>query len=187
VTDGSGPAGATVGAIRARLRDQGTSDDDLDRAEADGTPALLAVERLLVPETARCDLAAVTEQTGMTVEQVQHLWRSLGFPVPRPGEVAFTDSDVEILAEVGQLVADDVASADLLVQMSRVIGSSGARIASARVDVIGAGSAGSTRAEPGAPVVLRRRGAGGGPVRRPPPRPARRRAGPRLADRRKGA
>jgi adenylate cyclase len=148
VTDGAGPAGATVGAIRALLRDQGTSDGDLDRAEADGTLALLAVERLLVPETARYDLTAVTQQTGMTAEQVQHLWRSLGFPVPRPGEVAFTDSDVEILAEVGQLVADDVASADLLVQMSRVIGSSVARIASAQVDVISAGTAGPARAEP---------------------------------------
>jgi adenylate cyclase len=148
VTDGAGPAGATVGAIRALLRDQGTSDGDLDRAEADGTLALLAVERLLVPETARYDLTAVTQQTGMTAEQVQHLWRSLGFPVPRPGEVAFTDSDVEILAEVGQLVADDVASADLLVQMSRVIGSSVARIASAQVDVISAGTAGAARAEP---------------------------------------
>jgi adenylate cyclase len=148
VTDGAGPAGATVGAIRALLRDEGTSDGDLDRAEADGTLALLAVERLLVPETARYDLTAVTQQTGMTAEQVQHLWRSLGFPVPRPGEVAFTDSDVEILAEVGQLVADDVASADLLVQMSRVIGSSVARIASAQVDVISAGTAGPARAEP---------------------------------------
>jgi len=148
VTDGAGPAGATVGAIRALLRDQGTSDGDLDRAEADGTLALLAVERLLVPETARYDLTAVTQQTGMTAEQVQHMWRSLGFPVPRPGEVAFTDSDVEILAEVGQLVADDVASADLVVQMSRVIGSSVARIASAQVDVISAGTAGPARAEP---------------------------------------
>ncbi|HKH23923.1 MAG TPA: adenylate/guanylate cyclase domain-containing protein, partial [Acidimicrobiales bacterium] len=148
MTDGAGPAGATVGAIRALLRDQGTSDGDLDRAEADGTLALLAVERLLVPETARYDLTAVTQQTGMTAEQVQHLWRSLGFPVPRPGEVAFTDSDVEILAEVGQLVADDVASADLVVQMSRVIGSSVARIASAQVDVISAGTAGPARAEP---------------------------------------
>jgi adenylate cyclase len=154
VIDGAGPAGhatagrATVGAIRALLRDQGISDDDLDRAQADGTLALLAVERLLVPETARYDLAAVTQQTGMTAEQVQDLWRSLGFPVPRPGEVAFTDGDVEILAEVGQLVADDVASADLLVQMSRVIGSSVARIASAQVDVISAGTAGPVRAAP---------------------------------------
>ena len=52
----------------------------------------------------------------------------------RDDEVAFTTADVEILSEVGRLMAGDVASADLVLQMSRVIGSSMARIASSQVD-----------------------------------------------------
>ena len=58
--------------------------------------------------------------------------------MPRDDEVAFTAADVEILREVGRLMAGDVASADLVLQMSRVIGSSMARIASSQVDVISA-------------------------------------------------
>jgi adenylate cyclase len=99
----------------------------------------------MVPAAATYDLAAVSERTGLDVDQVRQLWRTLGYPVPRPDEVAFTDADVEILTEVGQLMAGDVASADLVLQMSRVIGSSMARIASSQVDVISARVAGSPR------------------------------------------
>ena len=50
------------------------------------------------------------ERTGLDADQVVHLWRTLGYPVPRPDEVAFTDADVEILTEIGHLLAGDVAS-----------------------------------------------------------------------------
>jgi adenylate cyclase len=59
--------------------------------------------------------------------------------------VAFSEADVAILTEVGQLLAGDVASADLVLQMSRVIGSSMARIASSQVDVIAARVLGTPR------------------------------------------
>ena len=58
--------------------------------------------------------------------------------MPRDDEIAFTAADVAILGEVGSLMAADVASAQLVGQMSRVIGSSMARIASAQVDVLSA-------------------------------------------------
>jgi adenylate cyclase len=129
--------------VRETLARLGASDAELDRAETDGTLPLLAVERLIVPEAAAYDLEAVTERTGVDAATVALLWRTLGYPVPRPGEVAFTDEDVAILGELGRLMEGNVATADLLVQMSRVIGSAMARVASSQVDVISARVSGS--------------------------------------------
>jgi adenylate cyclase len=135
-----------VRTVREMLADLGCTDGELDAAEREGTLPLLAVERLMVPEAAEYDLAAVAARTRLDVDTVRELWRTLGYPVPRDDEVAFTAADVEILTEVGRLMAGDVASADLVLQMSRVIGSSMARIASAQVDVISARVAGAPRA-----------------------------------------
>jgi adenylate cyclase len=135
-----------VAAVRDMLLGLGCTPAELAEAEREGTLPLLAVERLMVPEAAAHDLATVCERTGLDADQVIHLWRTLGYPVPRPDELAFTDADVDILAEIGHLLAGDVASTDLVLQMSRVIGSSMARIASSQVDAISARVTGSPRA-----------------------------------------
>ena len=134
-----------VQAVRDMLLAAGCTSEELAQAEREGTLPLLAVDRLMVPEVARYDVAEVAERTGVPVEQVRQLWRTLGYPVPREDEVAFTDADVDILTEVGRLMAGDVASTQLVLQMSRVIGSSMARIASSQVDVISSRAAGSPR------------------------------------------
>ncbi|HEX5366699.1 MAG TPA: adenylate/guanylate cyclase domain-containing protein [Acidimicrobiales bacterium] len=134
-----------VRTVRSLLADLGCSSDELDAAESEGTLPLLAVDRLILPEVARHDLGTVSERTGLTVEQVRQLWRSLGYPVPRDDEAVFTDSDVDILGEVGRFVEGAVAPEDLLLQMSRVIGSSMARVASAQADVIAARAPGTPR------------------------------------------
>jgi adenylate cyclase len=135
-----------VRTVREMLVDVGCTDEELDAAVREGTLPLLAVEKLMVPEVAEYDLAGVAARSGLDVDTVRDLWRTLGYPVPRDDEVAFTAADAEILTEVGRLMAGDVASADLVLQMSRVIGSSLARIASAQVDVISARVAGAPRA-----------------------------------------
>jgi len=134
-----------VSAVRAMLRDRGVSPAELDAAEREGTLPLLAVERLIVPEAAVYDLAAVTGRTGLNPEQIAELWRTLGYPVPRPGEVAFSEADLAILSEIGALIAGGIATPDLVLQMSRVVGSSMARVASSQVDVISARVSGSPR------------------------------------------
>jgi adenylate cyclase len=136
VTDG-------LAEVRQTLARLGASDEELARAEQDGTLPLLAVERLIVPEAAVHDMEALTARTGVDAATVALLWRTLGYPVPRPGELAFTETDVAILGELGRLMEDNTATADLLVQMSRVIGSAMARVASAQVDVISARVSGS--------------------------------------------
>jgi adenylate cyclase len=144
-----------VRAVRDLLRTLGCTDEQLDRAQRDGTLPLLAVERLIVPEAPTYTLDDVTARTGISAEQVAQLWRTLGYPEPRPGELAFTGTDLDILTEIGLLMARDVASHDLVLQLSRVIGSSMARVASAQVDVISARVSGSPRrgAVAGRPVT----------------------------------
>jgi adenylate cyclase len=129
--------------VRQTLARLGASDEELARAQEDGTLPLLAVERLILPEAAVLDLEAVTAGTGVDAATVVLLWRTLGYPVPRPGELAFTETDFAILGELGRLMEDNTANADLLVQLSRVIGSAMARVASSQVDVISARVSGS--------------------------------------------
>jgi adenylate cyclase len=138
--EGPGDESARV-ALRAMLEALGTDPAEIDKAEADGTLTLLGVEKLIVPEPARFDLADVTARTGLSEEMVGQLWRSLGHAAPNPGEQVFTETDVEIMAKVGDLLAADEQTAPLVLQMSRVIGSSIARIASAQIDAISGPSA----------------------------------------------
>ena len=113
MSDGGGLDPSALGddavrTVRTLLAELGCTAEELDEAEREGTLPLLAVERLMVPEVAVHDLQAVCERTGLDVEHVRQLWRSLGYAVPREGEPAFTDTDVEILGEVGRLMEGDV-------------------------------------------------------------------------------
>jgi adenylate cyclase len=73
-------------------------------------------------------------------EELRHLWRSLGFPDPQPGEVIFTDVDLGNLAAVADLMHSGIVSPEVTYSMTRVIGSSMDRIASALIDAVGAQS-----------------------------------------------
>jgi adenylate cyclase len=131
--------------VREMLASEGVSEDELDSAQQEGTLPLLAVERLILPAVPDYDLQAVTERTGLSEAQIGRLWRMLGYPVPRPGEAAFTETDVELLGLIGQFMAAEPAASELVLHMSRVIGSSMSRVASAQVDVISARVSGSPR------------------------------------------
>ena len=127
--------------LRAVLAQLGVDPEEIAQADADGTLELLLVERMVVPETPSLDVVAISERTGLSVEQVTRLWRSLGFPDPHPGELLFGELDAEILANVSNLMDLGVLSPTAVLQMSRVIGSSVARIAQSQVDAITATSA----------------------------------------------
>lgn len=114
----------------------------IDEAEHDGTLPLLAIERLVLPEPAAYDLAELAEVAGMPPNQIVQLWRSLGFPEPQPRERIFTTADADMLRTVAELIEMGVIDPSLVVQLSRVIGSSMARVASAQVDAIDPGDGG---------------------------------------------
>lgn len=125
-----------ISSLRAVLSQLGVDRADVDNAEADGTLELLLVERMVVPQPPHLDVVEVCARTGIPLELVTRLWHSLGFPDPHPGELLFNDVDVEILTNVSNLIDMGVLSREAVLQMSRVIGSSVARIAQSQVDAI---------------------------------------------------
>ena len=125
-----------VGDMAHLLHAAGLDDDEIADARRHRHLELLAIERLVVPESADHDLDDVVAETGLSAEQIAQLWRSLGFVEPTPGERIFTDVDVDMLRTIGQLLNLGWIDGELTVQMARVIGSSLARIASAVIDSV---------------------------------------------------
>ncbi|WP_334144276.1 adenylate/guanylate cyclase domain-containing protein [Rhabdothermincola sp.] len=122
--------------LRSVLADLGVPPDEIERAEADGTLELLALERVVWLEPPTLDLAEVAALSGVSPEEIRAYWRALGFPDPRPGEKLFTERDVEMLSAVVSFIAEGTLEPDLALQMARVVGSAMDRIATAQVDAL---------------------------------------------------
>ncbi|HEX5095065.1 MAG TPA: hypothetical protein VFX21_03595, partial [Acidimicrobiia bacterium] len=121
--------------LRSLLRELGASDEEMDRAEAQGWLPLLAVDRVLMPGQPRYDLEAAAAQAGVDVEFARRLWRTMGFPDSPQGVAAFTDRDVEALRLAAERLrpGDDV---HLFLRQSRAIGAVMARLGAIDADLI---------------------------------------------------
>lgn len=122
--------------LRDLVERLGIPEEDIERAQADGTLGLLAMSYLLLPEQPEYDMAEVAAHSGLTVEEVRQFWRALGFPDPRDDERIFTDVDVEMLRTVDNMLDLGLVEPRVALQMARVIGSSVERIATAQIDAI---------------------------------------------------
>ena len=94
--------------------------------------------RALLPfldDEARFGIEDLATFSGIDTDLLLDFWRALGFPLPRPGEQLFTDSDVEMLSTIVGLIADGSVEPETARQFARVIGSSLERIAVAQIDV----------------------------------------------------
>lgn len=132
MTAGRPPTLELVGLLQA----VGVPDDDIRQARAEGTLVLLALDRLALGQELRYDLAAASQRTGLPDDELRHIWRSLGFPDPHPGEIVFSDVDLANLTAVAGMMHDGVVSPEVTYGLTRVVGSSMARIASALVDAV---------------------------------------------------
>ena len=122
--------------LRELVAALGVSENEIDKAAADGTLGLLAIDHLiLADQNPRFTQQEVENITGLDQESAR-FWRALGFPDPGPNDRLFSDFDVEMLKLVHQLVETGLIERDEALQMTRVIGSSMARIASAQIDAI---------------------------------------------------
>jgi adenylate cyclase len=74
-------------------------------------------------------------RAGIDPVLASRLWVALGFPMAPADEPIYTDEDVEALRYAGELVASGSVEADLLVQLTRTMASSIARIAEAQLEV----------------------------------------------------
>jgi adenylate cyclase len=122
--------------VKEVLAEGGVSPEDIETAEDRGTLELLAVERLLLPDPGQYTLDEAAEEIGFDVQLLQHFWRALGFPDPRPHEPVFTDTDIANFRTVKQLLDSNVVDRAQALQMTRVIGSSLSKVATAQVDAI---------------------------------------------------
>jgi adenylate cyclase len=122
--------------LRDLLEARGVPTDEIDRAEQDGTLGLLAIDQIILadrdPKYTQRD---VEGKSGLGADATR-FWRALGLTDPPPGEVVFTDEDVEMLRLVDQMLELGLVEKDVALQMARVIGSSVSRIASAQIDAI---------------------------------------------------
>ena len=120
--------------VRAWLLERGVDRDEIERAVADGALHTLVADRMILPEEARYTAEEVADLTGLPLDQVRRLWRALGFPDVAEDDHIFTDRDVQALTCMHGLLYLGLSDADQMVQLTRVIGSSMARIAEAEVD-----------------------------------------------------
>jgi len=77
--------------------------------------------------------AEIASSAGVDRNDARRLWRALGFPPVADDERVFTRSDVEILRAVRELIELQSTDPDDVVQLTRVIGQSLARVADAQV------------------------------------------------------
>jgi adenylate cyclase len=119
--------------VREVLLMHGATDDEIDRAVADGVIDLFVVDRMLVPSRRRYTKAEVAELTGVEPEKLERFWRALGFPGFDDDERVFTDLDLEAVRIFQGMLALGATEMDTALQIARVIGSSMARIAEAEL------------------------------------------------------
>jgi adenylate cyclase len=120
------------------VRAFGATDAEVRRAVDDGTLSLLAIDLLALGQEPRYDLAQACDEAELSEHDLRHIWRSLGFPDPPAHEVIFTQVDVDNLSAVSQLLRTGVIAPEVIYGMTRVVGSSMSRVASALVDAVSA-------------------------------------------------
>ena len=119
-----------------QLRRWGATDEEIERARRSGHLGLLALASAALPGTLRYTGDELAAKVGIDRELSRRLWRAMGFPDVEDDERVFTDDDVDALATAHGLLEAGVTDVDVVVQMTRVLGSSMARVAEA---VVGAG------------------------------------------------
>lgn len=120
--------------LRDVLEGLGMSADEIDEAELSGTAALLAIDGVVLPEANKLTIDELAGKVGVDVGVIRALWRGLGFVDPLEGERSFGKRDVKILRSLVALTADDLIEPDLALQITRVMGVSMAKVATAVVD-----------------------------------------------------
>ncbi len=122
--------------LQQLLLELGVAEDEIERATADDTIELLALEKVVSLEEPHYDLGEVARLCGLEADQIRAYWRALGFPDPRADEKLFTDSDVEMLSAVLSFIEEGSLEPDLALQMARVVGSAMDKVATAQVDAL---------------------------------------------------
>jgi adenylate cyclase len=98
---------------------------------AEPRPAPLAerLERIVLGGARRYTRVEVEERSGVTGERSHGLWRALGFADVDDGDIVFTDSDVDALKLLDDLVGSGIIDAAAEAAVARAAGQSLSRLA----------------------------------------------------------
>lgn len=117
-----------------RLSADGVSMDDLKQAVAEDRLALLPVERLLEPEGRRYTAHQIAAESGVGIDYLDSLWRSLGLPLVDRDEPAYSAEDLDA-ARVVKGFLDAGFPPDGVLEVSRVLGNGMATLVAAVNDL----------------------------------------------------
>ncbi|MEX2196887.1 MAG: adenylate cyclase regulatory domain-containing protein [Thermoleophilaceae bacterium] len=117
-----------------RLAADGVGVDELKRAVADHRLALLPVERMLASEGRRYSAHEIAARSGVGIEYLDSLWRSLGLPLVDRDERAYSDEDLEA-ARVVKSFLDAGFPPEGVLEVSRVLGNGMATLVAAVNDL----------------------------------------------------
>ena len=124
---------AALAHVKEILLMHGATEEEIDKAVADGVIDLFVAERMLVPSRRRYTRAEVADLTALELDKLERFWRALGFASVDDDDRAFTDLDLEAVRLFQGMQALGATDLDTALQMARVIGSSMARIAEAEL------------------------------------------------------
>ncbi len=129
--------------LEAIAEHHGLTQSQLEAADEAGILPLLALDRILTKARPRYDEDQLVEAAGVDRDFLKRLWRAMGFPEVPPGVKAFSDADLEALrvgVDPNRIPGvDEPAIQDMIVQSTRVMSSSLARIAEGIADDISQG------------------------------------------------
>jgi adenylate cyclase len=77
----------------------------------------------------------LSQQANIDLGLASRLWTAMGFPQPDESDAAYTDEDIEALRYAGELIQTHSVEPELLIQLTRTMASSIARIADAQLEV----------------------------------------------------
>lgn len=121
-------------AIEELLRTRGVPQEEIDQAKSSEMLPLLALTTAAITEERCYTLDELAAAADMTPERAERFWRAMGFPAVRKDERWFTESDKEALSIVRALIDLGLTDEEVAVQMTRVVGSSMARLAEAQIE-----------------------------------------------------
>lgn len=122
--------------LAADLEAAGVPRADIERAVADGELGLLALDRLLLPGRVQYTRVEVATLAGVPLELAIRLWRAMGFADLGDDDVAFTEVDVEMLRIAASYLELGMLDEETVVQLTRVVGGSMARVAEAQMSLM---------------------------------------------------
>jgi len=101
------------------------------------TVALDAASRLLIGSANRTPID-VARESGVDLDLARRFWRALGFPPVADDQPFFASADVAMLRAAADLTVGAGSDSEVVLQMTRVVGQSLARIAEAQLTAVAA-------------------------------------------------